>query len=812
MRENWFNAGWTVRREGAEPDAAVAVRLPHDAMFFEHRDPSTPNGQHTGYYPGGVYRYAKTFMAPPEWAEQVVALEFEGVYQRSSVYLNGELIGGHASGYAGFQVRLDPGLRLGRQNTVEVVAHNDEMPNSRWYTGSGIYRPVRLLLGSRLHLAAGGVCVTTVALDGDAALLDVTAEIVNEDARPQEVSVAFALGGESQERMLGRTWLAPGERTSLSRRLRVPGAELWSPEEPRLTEATARLSDEAGLRDEASVSFGIRTITADARHGLRINGATVKLRGACIHHDNGVIGAHTLAAAEDRRVRLLKEAGYNAIRSAHNPASEALLAACDRHGVLVMDELSDVWTRPKTPHDYSRDFERDWPADLEAMVRKDRNHPSVIMYSIGNEIAETAFASGIRLNRELAARTRELDPGRLVVNGVNGFLNLLARPVAAPSRLIGETPGTERSEGRGEIAVMNLLLGALEKVFDPIVRLPAVDRRTRDVYADLDVAGYNYMSARYELDGRRHPHRVIVGSETAPTDTVAIWRALPGLPHVIGDFVWAAWDYIGEAGVAVRQYNEPQRLSHPYPALLAGEPVIDITGHRQTQSYLNEIVWGLRREPYIAVQPVNHSGERQSSTHWRSTDSVRSWNWQGLEGRQAVVEVYADAARVELLLDGARVGAHRLRPRDEYLATFTVPYRPGTLTAIAYDADGAEIGRDVLASGAGPVRLRVTAENETLLADGDDLAFVQIELVDAEGGRWPLADRRVRVEVAGAAALLGAGSGAAITADEYASGVCTTHNGHALAVVRAGTAAGSATVRVTAGELTETLSLTCSTP
>ena len=594
--------------------------------------------------------------------------------------------------------------------------------------------------------------------------------------------------------------IEPGETRAVRQQVTVLDADLWSPETPRLYSGTVVISHHDQLLDEARDLFGIRTVDLDPSGRMRINGAAVKLRGACIHHDNGVIGAHTLDAAEDRRIRILKESGYNAIRSAHNPAARATLRACDRHGVLVMDELTDAWWRPKVAFDVSQEFEEWWERDLESMVAKDFNHPSVVMYSIGNEIAETATERGIELNRRLAERTRDLDPTRFVTNCINGFLNLispmddekLARKNAA-SRESGEAPN------KNLILVLNYLMAVLERTLKYLVRLPAVDRRTRDAFAAVDIAGYNYMAGRYRTDGRRYPQRVIVGSETNPTETVAIWQEIENLPYVIGDFTWTGWDYIGEAGYGAVRYDERRQIYAPWPALLAGMPVIDITGHRQTQSYLNEIAWHRRSGPHLAVQPVNHSGEKRSARAGR-TDSIRSWSWEGCEGRVATVEVYADAHRVELRLDGIRVGSQPVGPDQGYKAEFSLPYRPGQLQAIAYDRNGREIGRDSLRSAGPGLRLHVAPECEVLQADGADLAYVPIELTDDVGTVRPLADREVTVVVAGAGDLLGFGSAQPITDEAFSGGRHSTYLGRALAVVRAGHDAGDITVTVTADE------------
>jgi beta-galactosidase len=784
------------------------VTVPYDAMLYEQRDPETPNSHHTGFYPGGVYRYSKSFRAPEEWRGSSIVLEFEGVYMRSEVFVNGHAAGGRPSGYALFRVEMDHLLNYGADNLVEVVANNDQMPNSRWYTGSGIYRPVHLMIGGRVRISPNGPRFSTRLVEGGVAIIDVVTDVVNDGIEPRTATLTARIMGPNGD-VAGfaaePVSIAPGQSNTVRQQLTVPLAALWSLETPNLYSGLLVLTDGSEDLDRAREEFGIRTLEVDARRGMRINGAAVKLRGACIHHDNGVIGAHTLDAAEDRRIRILKESGYNAIRSAHNPASRATLRACDRYGVLVMDELTDAWRRPKVTFDTSREFPEWWERDLESMVAKDFNHPSVVLYSVGNEIAETATVRGIELNRELADRTRSLDSTRFVTNCINGFLNVLspmddeklARKDAAKKES-GEAPN------KNLIVLLNYLMGVLEKTLKYIVRLPVVDKRTRDAFAAVDIAGYNYMSGRYRGDAKRHPGRVIVGSETNPTETVAIWRDLERLPAVIGDFTWTGWDYIGEAGYAAIQYNQRRRQIYvPWPGLLAGMPVIDITGHRQTQSYLNEIVWHLRKGPYIAVQPVNHAGEDRASRKGR-TDSIRSWTWEGCEGRIALVEVYADADRVELRLDDITIGVEPTGPKRDYLATFSVPYRPGELTAVAYDASGREIGVDTLASAGPGLQLRAEPECEVLRADGADLAYISITLTDDAGIVRPLADREVTVKVSGSGALLGFGSAQPITGESFSSDRHLTYYGRALAVVRSGHEVGDVTVTVSATDCAST--------
>lgn len=802
-----FVDDWTVRSETA-PEA-TAVTLPHDAMLFEQRDPETPNAHHTGFYPGGVYRYEKRFLAPEVWRDSTVLVEFEGVYMRSDVYLNGHHIGGRPSGYAQFRVELGKHLLFGEENVLEVVANNPSGPNSRWYSGSGIYRPVHLMVGGPLHLSPDGVRLQTLSVEGSTATLQVDVSLVNSGDAAREGTVRVLLlepgGSTAAEATFHPTFVPAAGNSRANATIVVPDAKLWSVETPFLYEVRVELSDSETIIDEWAGEFGIRTISADARKGFQLNGVTMKLRGACIHHDNGVIGAHTLYAAEERRVRILKESGYNAIRSSHNPISRAMLQACDRLGMLVMDELADEWWRAKTRDGYSKDFDEWWRADLESMVLRDLNHASVVMYSIGNEIAEVGTPRGEKLGYEMVNVIRQIDPSRLVTNGVNYLLTFMA-PLEEPE--VAEEKKDDPKKGKEPdpeklIAVLNLVMGMFEKVTPLLMRLPRAEKRTYHAQKALDVAGYNYGHDRWKIDTRKHPERVIVGTETFPSTTAKLWGLIDAMPNVLGEFVWTAWDYVGEAGLATQQYNQPRRLSQPYPALLAGEPIIDITGYRQPWSYYTEIIWGLRTEPYLAVRPLNHAGEKATKNNWRPTDAVHSWSWPGYEGVKAVVEIYARAARVELLRNGQLVGQKSLTEKDLFRVQIPVEYHPGTLIAIAYDDDGKEMGRSVLRTAGPELQLRVLAESSQIIADGADLLYLNIELTDAAGVVHTLADRMVTVEVEGAI-LLGAGSAQPTTTEALSAARHTTYQGRALAVIRSTQTPGPVTISVSAEGLTST--------
>ncbi|MFH8251429.1 glycoside hydrolase family 2 TIM barrel-domain containing protein [Microbacterium sp. B2969] len=790
-----FADGWTVGPKlgafealagGAAPQP---VTLPHDAVRDLDRSADSVQGVHAGYYPGGVFEYAKTFDVPADWREKTVRLEFEGVYRDAVVFLNGEFAAHRPSGYAGFTVDADAYLRFGEPNriTVEARSHKD----SRWYSGAGIYRPVHLVVSDPVHIPLDGVVVTTPDVDDGLAVVEVATTVLNTTRHTRETRVSWTI--EDPDGLAVATATAPvtalpSEPATARVRIAVVDPRRWSTETPSLYTLRAVLTAPDGAElDAATTSFGIRTLQLDPLRGLRINGETVKLRGACVHHDNGPLGTATIGDAEDRRIRLLKAAGFNAIRSAHNPVSRAMLDACDRHGVLVMDELTDVWTESKTAFDYSLAFPDWWQADAAALVAKDVNHPSVIMYSIGNEILELGTPIGSAWGRRLAEELRRLDPTRFVTNGINGIIANLDRMAEAQTELSDKDPNTMMAGMGEQMALMN----ASE----------LVSRSIEESASVLDVVGFNYGDSRYEPDAEAYPHRVIVGSETFPERIDALWALVERLPHVIGDFTWTGWDYLGEAGIGRVDYTDeegytPTGTAGPYPYLLAESGDIDITGHRRTISYWREIVFGLRAEPYLAVHRPQHHGRPTARTPWSWDDSVSSWTWDAAPGAPVTVDVFASADEVELLLDGVSLGIAPAGPGNRFRARFETEYRPGELVAVGRTA-GVETGRHALRTASGRLSLAARAEEAAISADSDALGFVALTLEDADGTVPCDADRVVSVSVEGPAVLAGLGTGRARTEEPFAGPSVTTYDGRALAIVRP-TGPGEITLTVSA--------------
>ncbi len=591
------------------------------------------------------------------------------------------------------------------------------------------------------------------------------------------------------------------EEETVRQTICVDHAALWSPDSPTLYECVVRLYDETGLLDETREHFGIRKLELDAQHGLRINGKPVKLRGTCIHHDNGVIGAATFEKAEERRCRQMKEAGFNSIRSSHHPMSKAMLNACDKYGMLVMDELTDMWTTHKNPNDFALNFSDCVDTEIERMVKKDFNHPSVILYSAGNEIPEAGTARGAQINRRICNRFHALDPSRYTTNAINGMLaagermNTITRDVMAsfrPENLSSE--GNSRQDKEGANALNSMMALMSGKAADMVACHPLMTQTLEESCQAMDITGLNYLTGRHVLEKELHPNKPVIGTETFPADIVRLWDIVKNNNHVLGDYTWTGYDYLGEAGCGTFYYDGTQNFNGAFPDRVAYIGDINLIGYRRPISYLREIVYGLRKEPYVAVERVGKYGLPHSQTPWMWKDNVASWTWIGYEGKPANVDVYSEAEEVELFLNGTSLGRKPAGEANGFIAGYEITYEPGELLAVSYTA-GQETGRFSLRTAREDVVLSVECENQTLAADGEDLAFITAKLTDINGTDNLFAQRDIKVTVEGAGALQGFGSADPRSIGSYIDNVWKTFDGYVMAVIRAGTTPGTINVR-----------------
>lgn len=781
-----FNQAWTFCRVGEEA-VKREVMIPHDAMISEKRTEDSAGGINTGWFEGYDYIYEKEFEIPDEYEKQEISFEFEGVYHNAEVYLNGEKAAYRPYGYTNFYIDADPYLKYGEKNQIRVIAHNADQPNSRWYSGAGIYRPVWMYVRPKQHILRNKIRVRTLSVDPAV----IEAE-VNTNA-PGKVKLEVVADAGSDV-IIAAEIHTDGK---LTKQFEIPDAKLWSVNTPNLYQlcVTFVAEQENGQNkcmetDQEEVIFGIRTLKWDKETGITINGERVILRGACIHHDNGVLGACCYPDAEARKIRILKENGYNAIRSAHNPCSKALLEACDRQGMLVMDEFVDVWYIHKTEYDYVNYFKEWWKQDLKDMVEKDFNHPSVILYSIGNEVSETAQKKGIHLTKMMTEYLHRLDDSRPVSCGINIFFNFLSSigfGVYSDKKAKKEAEQAEKTKGKKKKKAVgsqffNDLAGLMGSGFMKTgATFYGCDVKTRGTFANMDIAGYNYGIKRYQHDLKKYPERLILGSETFCDDAYTFWEMAKKSPRIVGDFVWAGMDYLGEVGVGSWEYRDyAPEFNHGPGWITAGSGRIDLTGKPLAEAGYTKTAFELTNRPVIAVRPVNHTGEKHSPSAWKMTNAIESWSWEGCEGKVAEVEVYARAARVDLFLNGKKVGSNTLKNSCD--TRFKVEYQPGMLETVVYNQKGKEISRNTLYTAGKETELRAIAEEQSV--QKDHLAFIRLQYTDKNGTVKPLKRGILKVSVKGGK-LLGLGNACPYNEIGYCTNETDTYWGEALAVVQA---------------------------
>lgn len=805
-----FNKGWMCKCLTRD-EAAYPVTLPHDAMLSEPRTQESTGEGNIGWYIGGDYEYTKKFTVPKEYENQKVLIEFEGVYHNAEVHINGKKVAGRPYGYTNFYINTDGFFKYGEENEVKVIAHNADQPNSRWYSGTGIYRPAYLHIGGEKYISVNGVKIRTLSYN------PAQIEVAVKTSAPGEVSLEIEFEGKRVLTAIGESKAVAAQNNETKNAsaasekpakeyqavflLDVPNAKLWDTEHPNLYTCKAVFGE-----DQVTETFGIRELVWNPQVGMTINGKRVILRGACFHHDNGVLGACTYPEAEERKMRIFKENGYNAVRSAHYPCSKALLDACDRVGMLMMDEYVDVWYIHKTKYDYANQLAGWWKQDLKDMVDKDFNHPSVIMYSTGNEVAETAQKKGIALTGEMTNYLHSLDSTRPVTCGINIFFNFLS---SIGLGVYSDDKAEKSAENAEKFAAEQAKKAAAAKpekkkkpvgsefyntlaclVGDYFMKCGATlypcDLKTRDAYANMDIAGYNYGIFRYKHDLKKYPNRLILGSETFCKDAYSFWEIAKKNKRIIGDFVWAGWDYIGEVGDGAAEYSD-YKFEDPSTRMTGGNGRIDLNGKPRAEAAYTRVAFERETGPFIAVDPV-YQKEKLRLTGWQLTKALESWAWGGCSGEPAKVEVYARAAQVELFINGKSVGKKNVK---KCRANFNTTYEEGEITAVSYDEKGKEINRYSLQTAEKETILQVRPEEKSVKPEG--LAFVQLQYTDAKGIWKPMEKHNLKVTVENGI-LKGLGSPAPYVKGNYTDDTVATYYGEAMAVVQAD---GNGPVKVT---------------
>lgn len=780
-RDRLFNSGWRFSRDsvaGAEipgyDDSKWKVTdLPHDYSIMDLPDNDTPdqigpfsrkspgNGNSTGHVIGGTGWYRKTFVVDKADEGKTVILSFDGVYMETEVWVNGKRAGINKYGYSPFWFDITSMLNAAGQNNVIAVRVDNQGRNSRWYSGSGIYRNVHLTITQPVHVAPWGVYVTTPEINQHSAVVTISVTTRNDGEKKTNAQITINIkdkNGRLVTTAKEKILLAGNSENITKKQIEVNDPLLWSLESPDLYTAEIITETNNKVTDSYNQSFGIRSIEYSAAKGFLLNGQQVKLKGGCMHHDNGLLGSAAFDRAEVRKVELMKANGYNAIRCAHNPPSEVFLNACDKIGMLVIDEFTDMWEYYKNPQDYSRFFIEWWNKDLTGMILRDRNHPAVIMWSIGNEIYEKNDSTRLRIGKQLSERVRMLDNTRPVTQALTDFFYPEGWDLSAPA------------------------------------------------FELLDICGYNYAFKKFESDHRNYPERVMVTTESYPAEAFDYWKVVEENPYVIGDFVWTSMDYIGEVAIGNASYSPasqskvvgvPSGFKLPaginifdlqvkkpssWPAFVAWCGDIDITGEKKPQMLYRDVLWNNSKLEINVHEPISEGFIENIST-WGWPNEWPSWNWKGSEGKPLSVRVFTKAPHVKLELNGKVIGEKEMKADDKYIAVFEVLYQPGELKAVA-SYSGNEVVSKVLRTTGDPVAIRLVPDRNKIKADRNDLSFVKIEVVDDNGQVVPLDSIPVKLILSGNGEIAASGNANPKDMESVNKPLLKTYKGKALAVIR----------------------------
>lgn len=714
--------------------------LPHDWSIEGKTNPKNPTSGAGGYFPVGIGWYRKTFKAPGEWKDKKVALYFEGVYMNSEVFINGKPLGVHPYGYSSFSYDLSPYLNFTGENVIAVRVDNSKQINSRWYSGSGIYRHVWMMVTDKVHIGNWGVAITTPDVSAKKATVQIKTLIKNETGLAQSVILNTRLK-DANSKNAGNNQikieLAANSEKEVTQTISVTGPVLLAPETPDLYEAQIQLLQNKKTVDETKTKFGIHSIKFTPENGFQLNGKTVKINGGCVHHDNGCLGAAAFDRAEERKIELLKDAGFNAVRTSHNTPSETFLNACDRLGLLVIDEAFDCWRIGKNKNDYAQYFDQWWKSDLDAMVLRDRNHPSIVMWSIGNEVAERGTPGAVKTAEMLAGAIKNIDTTRPVTSAI--------------------------VDNGKEWTVMDSLMAA------------------------HDVAGYNYHLWSAPADHKRVPSRMIVQTESYPKDAFANWKLVKNNSYVIGDFVWTAMDYLGESGIGRSYYSGEvpgENWEHdffPWHGAYCGD--MDLTGWRKPISHYRNLLYNNTEKLYMAVREPEPDPLEIKTTLWSVWPTWESWTWPDYAGKDLKVEVYSRYPKVRLYLNNKLIGEKPTTEEEGYKAEFAVPYSPGQLKAVGVD-NGKETGSTILQTAGDAAQIKLTADRKEIVANGQDLCYVTVEITDKDGILQPNAGNRLIFKIEGAGTIAGVANADMKDTDTYVSNTRKAWHGRAQVVIK----------------------------
>jgi beta-galactosidase len=759
QRELSFNDNWKFIRSDVANAEIVdfddsgwrVLTLPHDYSIEDLPEKEgvkqigpfseeSPGGRSTGHVMGGTAWYRKYFTLEKNDRGKIVQILFDGIYMNADVWINGFHLGSHPYGYTAFSYNLTKHLNpVGEKNVLAVQIKN-EGQNSRWYSGSGIYRNVKLIKTNPVFIPIWGNYITTPNVSAEKAIVKIETKVENSSSENHEITIKTEIVNQ-----LGETVSAIEKPFNVNQsnnklhtsEIEIVNPKLWSPENPELYTAKIQLIKNGKILDETRQKFGIRSIEFSPEKGFLLNGNSVLLKGGCLHHDNGILGSAAYETAEYRRVQIMKDNGFNAIRTAHNPPSELFLDACDELGMLVMDESFDHWQLPKNPQDYHLYFDEWWERDMESMLLRDRNHPSIIIWSVGNEIKERADSSGVEILKKLKAKVKQFDTNRPVTQAVCSLWEFKNRP-------------WEDNDA---------------------------------AFEHLDVHGYNYHYGMYEPDFEKFPERIIIGTESFPIEAFGNWQIVKKQPYVIGDFVWTGMDYFGEAAIGNAQLESEKVEDYPgMPWFNAYCGDISILGYKKPQMFYRDVIWQNSDLEMLVHSPIA-KGDKEWISRWGWPEEWKSWNWSGNEGKTMQVAVYSNYEEIRLELNGEVIGAKKVSEETKLTARFELEYQPGELVAIGLK-DGKEIARQSLKTTGKPVEIKITAEQDNIPASANHLVYFNVEVLDEQGLLIPNAEIPVEFNIQGKCKLQAVGNGNPKDMKSFQQPKANTFRGRCQLIVR----------------------------
>jgi len=773
-----FNADWKFHMGdpvgAADPDLIdsdwKAVHLPHDWSIIDyevqdslHQGPfykNLPGGSDVGYLRDGTAWYRKEYTTPAKLGDKRVIIDFDGVQSQMELWVNGEKIGEHVYGYTPFQFDITSALHVAGEGNVIAVKTMNPGENSRWFAGAGIYREVKLSVLKPVSIAPWGVFISTPKVSDEKAVVLLEVAVSNQAGEAADIMCELSILSPTNDIIELQSPEVVAESNSsviLNASCDIENPALWSPEDAQLYKAEVVLLANGEEVDRYQLKFGIRSIEYSVEDGFLLNGKEILMKGACMHHANGLLGAAAFRDAEYRRVKVMKENGYNAIRTSHNPPSEHFLDACDELGILVIDESFDHWVQPKRPNDYSNYFEEWHILDVQAMVYRDRNHPSVVMWSFGNEVKERADPEGIEIGKTLKALIKEVDDTRPVTQAVCFFW---------------DNPGKEWDYSAGAFSM-------------------------------LDIGGYNYQFLEYESDHQLYPERIMYGSETFPIVAWENWEMVKRHKYVVGDFVWTGMDYIGESGIGhnrvVDENSTMRTFLREWPWYNAWCGDIDILGNQKPQSHYRDILWGESKLEIMAVRPVP-AGMKSLVSMWGWHDELNSWNWEGSEGKPIKVKVYTSYPEVKLELNGETIGTKALDSTDRYIAEFELSYATGELKATAIQG-GNEMETKALLTTGNASQLLLEAEKDHITANRNSLVYINVNSLDDEGLTVLNHESDLKVEITGPATLQAAGNASPEHQGSFTDETFQLFRGKGMVILRSTGEPGEIVVEVSGKDL-----------